>query len=76
MHAMVTCKTTAKNYSSYSSKTWSRIAMDVVTVFYINSLITVDFHYDFSELDTLPNKPKAASVIRCCKGKFRRNWNN
>ena len=50
--------------------------MDVVTVFYINSLITVDFHYDFSELETLPNKPKAASVIRCCKGKFRRNWNN
>ena len=52
------------------SKPWSRIAMDIRTVFNRNYLIMVDFYPDFWELDTLPDNPTAASMIRCCKRNF------
>ena len=47
--------------------------MDIMTIFDRNYLITVDFYYDFWELGTLPNNPKAASVIRFCKRNFSRH---
>ena len=56
-----------------SSRPWNRIAMDIMTVFKRNYLITVDFYFDFWGLDTLTNKPTAASVIRCCKRNFSRH---
>ena len=55
------------------SKPWSRIAMDIMTVFNRNYLIMVEFYSDFWELDTLPNNPTAASVIQCCKRNFSRH---
>ena len=61
------------SHPSPSSKHWSRIAMDIMTVFDRNYLITVDFYSDFWELDALPNNPTAASVIRYCKRSFSRH---
>ena len=55
------------------TKSWSRIAMDIMTVFDRSYLITVDFYSDLWELDTLPNNPATASVIRCCKRNFSRH---
>ena len=55
------------------SKPWSQIAMDIITVFDRNYLITVDFYSDFWELDRLPNNPTAASVIRWCRRNFSRH---
>ena len=52
------------------SKPWSRIAIDIMTVFGRNYFITVDLYSDFWVLDTLPNNPTAVSVIRCCKRNF------
>ena len=61
------------SHPSPSSKHWSRIAMDIMTVFDRNYLITVDFYSDFWELDALPNNPTAASVIRYCRRSFSRH---
>ena len=33
----------------------------------------VDLYFKFQELDTLPNNPTAASVVRCCKRDFIRH---
>ena len=55
------------------SKPWSRIAMDIISVFDKHHLTTVDFYSDFWELDTLANNPTAVSVIRCCKINVRRH---
>ena len=56
-----------------SSRPGNRIAMDIMTVFDRNYLITVDFCSKFWGLDTLPNNPTAASVIRCCKRNLSRH---
>ena len=45
------------------SKPWSQIAMDIMTVFDRNYLITVDT----LELHTLANNPTAASAIQCSR---------
>ena len=54
------------------SKPWSRIAMDIMTLFNRIYLITVDSYSDFWEY-ILPNNPAAASAIRCCNRNFSRN---
>ena len=55
------------------SKPWSKIAMDIMTVFDRNYLIAVDFYSDFWKLDTLPNNSTTASVIQCYKRNFSRH---
>ena len=67
---MITCKQTTLISHPIFCKPSSQIALDIMTVFGSNSLITVDFYSDFWELDTLPKNLTAAGVIWYCKRNF------
>ena len=56
---------------SLLKRPWSKVALDVFTVFDCNYLVIVDYYSDFWEVDELPSI-SSFSIISSCKGHFAR----